>query len=61
MGRRRGRVERGLSELLARGLTATCVFALTDVMAIGACAALRDHGAGDAQARSVSGCASTSA
>ncbi|WP_231605793.1 LacI family DNA-binding transcriptional regulator [Micromonospora sp. HK10] len=33
-----------MTELLARGLTATCVFALTDVMAIGACAALRDHG-----------------
>lgn len=33
-----------MAELLARGLKATCVFALTDVMAIGACAALRDHG-----------------
>ncbi|MGR6320129.1 LacI family DNA-binding transcriptional regulator [Micromonospora soli] len=33
-----------MSELLSRGLTATCVFALTDVMAIGACAALRDQG-----------------
>ncbi|MFJ8579766.1 LacI family DNA-binding transcriptional regulator [Micromonospora sp. NPDC093277] len=33
-----------MTELLARGMTATCVFALTDVMAIGACAALRDHG-----------------
>ncbi|MFI7427745.1 LacI family DNA-binding transcriptional regulator [Micromonospora sp. NPDC049836] len=33
-----------MTELLTRGLTATCVFALTDVMAIGACAALRDHG-----------------
>ncbi|MCW3841055.1 LacI family transcriptional regulator [Micromonospora yasonensis] len=33
-----------MTELLDRGLTATCVFALTDVMAIGACAALRDHG-----------------
>ncbi|MGW5668125.1 LacI family DNA-binding transcriptional regulator [Micromonospora sp. NPDC003776] len=35
---------RAMSDLIARGLTATCVFALTDVMAIGACAALRDHG-----------------
>ncbi|MFG3688492.1 LacI family DNA-binding transcriptional regulator [Micromonospora sp. NPDC047740] len=33
-----------MTELLARRSTATCVFALTDVMAIGACAALRDHG-----------------
>lgn len=33
-----------MTGLLARGLTATCVFALTDVMAIGACAALREHG-----------------
>ncbi|MFE9693245.1 LacI family DNA-binding transcriptional regulator [Micromonospora sp. NPDC005806] len=33
-----------MTELLSRGLTATCVFALTDVMAIGACAALRDQG-----------------
>lgn len=30
--------------LLRRGLRATCVFAVTDVMAIGALAALRDHG-----------------
>jgi LacI family transcriptional regulator len=35
---------RAMTEVLARGLAATCVFALTDVMAIGACAALRDHG-----------------
>ncbi|MGC4892922.1 LacI family DNA-binding transcriptional regulator [Micromonospora sp. DT31] len=33
-----------MTTLLARGLDATCVFALTDVMAIGAYAALRDHG-----------------
>ncbi|MET8912022.1 LacI family DNA-binding transcriptional regulator [Micromonospora sp. NPDC004551] len=33
-----------MSELLTRRSTATCVFALTDVMAIGACAALRDQG-----------------
>jgi LacI family transcriptional regulator len=33
-----------MSELLSRGLDATCVFAVTDVMAIGALAALRDHG-----------------
>ncbi|WBB76634.1 LacI family DNA-binding transcriptional regulator [Micromonospora sp. WMMD1128] len=33
-----------MTELLTRGLDATCVFALTDVMAIGAYAALRDHG-----------------
>ncbi|MFC0029929.1 LacI family DNA-binding transcriptional regulator [Micromonospora chaiyaphumensis] len=33
-----------MTELLTRGSTATCVFALTDVMAIGACAALRDQG-----------------
>ncbi|GAB3077445.1 LacI family DNA-binding transcriptional regulator [Micromonospora schwarzwaldensis] len=33
-----------MTELLTRGLAATCVFALTDVMAIGAYAALRDHG-----------------
>lgn len=32
------------AELLERGLRATCVFASTDVMAIGALAALRDHG-----------------
>ncbi|PZG18277.1 LacI family DNA-binding transcriptional regulator [Nonomuraea aridisoli] len=32
------------SGLLQRGLRATCVFAITDVMAIGALAALRDHG-----------------
>lgn len=32
------------STLLERGLRATCVFAVTDVMAIGALAALRDHG-----------------
>jgi LacI family transcriptional regulator len=30
--------------LLGRGLRATCVFAATDVMAVGALAALRDHG-----------------
>ncbi|MER6947906.1 LacI family DNA-binding transcriptional regulator [Nonomuraea sp. NPDC000554] len=30
--------------LLARGLTATCLFATTDVMAVGALAALREHG-----------------
>jgi LacI family transcriptional regulator len=33
-----------MAALLARGLDATCVFAVTDVMAIGALAALRDHG-----------------
>ncbi|MGC9665921.1 LacI family DNA-binding transcriptional regulator [Planosporangium sp. 12N6] len=33
-----------MSELISRGLEATCVFAVTDVMAIGAVAALRDHG-----------------
>jgi LacI family transcriptional regulator len=30
--------------LIEAGLPATCVFAVTDVMAIGACAALRDRG-----------------
>ncbi|SCF11149.1 transcriptional regulator, LacI family [Micromonospora viridifaciens] len=44
-----------MTELLARGLTATCVFALTDVMAIGACAALRDHGLSVPQDVSVAG------
>jgi LacI family transcriptional regulator len=34
----------GASELIRRGLRATCVFAVTDVMAIGALAALRAHG-----------------
>jgi LacI family transcriptional regulator len=33
-----------MNALLARGLTATCVFAVTDVMAIGALSALRDKG-----------------
>ncbi|MFC0506701.1 LacI family DNA-binding transcriptional regulator [Micromonospora costi] len=33
-----------MTDLLTRGLDATCVFAVTDVMAIGALAALRDHG-----------------
>ncbi|MBB3664158.1 MULTISPECIES: LacI family DNA-binding transcriptional regulator [Prauserella salsuginis group] len=33
-----------MSELLARGLDATCVFAVTDVMAMGALAALREAG-----------------
>lgn len=32
------------TELIRRGLRATCVFALTDVMAIGALSAFRDHG-----------------
>lgn len=32
------------AELLRRGLRASCVFAVTDVMAIGALAAFRDHG-----------------
>ncbi|WP_214413402.1 LacI family DNA-binding transcriptional regulator [Sphaerisporangium fuscum] len=32
------------TELLRRGLRATCVFALTDVMAVGALTALREHG-----------------
>ncbi len=32
------------TELLRRGLRATCVFALTDVMAVGALTALRGHG-----------------
>jgi LacI family transcriptional regulator len=32
------------TELLRRGLSATCVFATTDVMAVGALAALRDNG-----------------
>ncbi|MFM9371208.1 LacI family DNA-binding transcriptional regulator [Streptomyces sp. Da 82-17] len=31
-------------ELLARGARPTCVFAVTDVMAVGALAALREHG-----------------
>jgi LacI family transcriptional regulator, galactose operon repressor len=31
------------TELIRRGLAATCVFAVTDVMAIGALAAFRDH------------------
>lgn len=44
-----------MTELLTRGLTATCVFALTDVMAIGACAALRDHGLSVPQDVSVAG------
>ncbi|WP_050795736.1 LacI family DNA-binding transcriptional regulator [Parafrankia sp. EUN1f] len=33
-----------MSELLHRGTDATCVFAVNDVMAVGAMAALRDHG-----------------
>jgi LacI family transcriptional regulator len=33
-----------MAELLDRGLCATCVFAVTDVMAIGAVSALRDKG-----------------
>ena len=33
-----------MTELIDRGLDATCVFAVTDVMAIGAYAALRDRG-----------------
>lgn len=33
-----------MTSLLARGLRATCVFAVTDVMAIGALSALRDKG-----------------
>jgi LacI family transcriptional regulator len=33
-----------MSRLIARGLRATCVFAVTDVMAIGALSALRDNG-----------------
>jgi LacI family transcriptional regulator len=33
-----------MTELLTRGFQGTCVFAVTDVMAIGACAAVRDHG-----------------
>lgn len=33
-----------MSELLARGFDATCVFAVTDVMAMGALAALREAG-----------------
>lgn len=32
------------TEMLARGLRPTCVFAVTDVMAIGALAAFREHG-----------------
>ncbi|MFJ6954308.1 LacI family DNA-binding transcriptional regulator, partial [Micromonospora aurantiaca (nom. illeg.)] len=35
---------RAMTELLDRGLDATCVFACTDVMAVGAYAALRDRG-----------------
>jgi LacI family transcriptional regulator len=35
---------RACAELLGRGLKASCVFAVTDVMAIGALAALRDRG-----------------
>jgi LacI family transcriptional regulator len=34
----------GMSSLIDRGLRATCVFAVTDVMAIGALTALRDNG-----------------
>src|SRR5436309_1693277 len=33
-----------MTALLSRGLRATCVFAVTDVMAIGAVSALRDKG-----------------
>jgi LacI family transcriptional regulator len=33
-----------MNELLVRGLDATCVFAVNDVMAVGAMAALRDRG-----------------
>ncbi|WP_026311121.1 LacI family DNA-binding transcriptional regulator [Parafrankia elaeagni] len=33
-----------MSELLHRGTDVTCVFAVNDVMAVGAMAALRDHG-----------------
>lgn len=33
-------------ELLARGLDVTCIFAVTDVMAVGAMAALRERGTG---------------
>jgi LacI family transcriptional regulator len=33
-----------MTRLIEAGLPATCVFAVTDVMAIGACAALRDRG-----------------
>ncbi|MCO6005535.1 LacI family transcriptional regulator [Actinoallomurus purpureus] len=33
-----------VTELLRRGSRATCVFALTDIMAIGALSAFRDHG-----------------
>lgn len=33
-----------MTELLSRGLSATCVFAVTDVMAIGALTALREAG-----------------
>lgn len=32
------------TELISRGLRATCVFASTDIMAVGALAAFRDHG-----------------
>ncbi|SEF62942.1 transcriptional regulator, LacI family [Thermomonospora echinospora] len=32
------------TELIRRGVRATCLFAVTDVMAVGALAALRDHG-----------------
>ncbi|MGW0064336.1 LacI family DNA-binding transcriptional regulator [Streptosporangium sandarakinum] len=35
---------RAASELIARGLSATCVFASTDIMAVGALAAFRGHG-----------------
>jgi LacI family transcriptional regulator len=34
-----------MDDLLRRGLGRTCVFAVNDVMAVGAMAALRDHGA----------------
>ncbi|OXM61110.1 LacI family DNA-binding transcriptional regulator [Amycolatopsis vastitatis] len=33
-----------MTRLIEAGLPATCVFAVTDVMAIGACAAIRDRG-----------------
>ncbi|MBB4944460.1 LacI family transcriptional regulator [Streptosporangium album] len=35
---------RAAGELISRGLRATCVFASTDIMAVGALAAFRDHG-----------------
>jgi LacI family transcriptional regulator len=42
-------------ELLTRGTDATCVFAVNDVMAVGAMAALREHGVTVGEELSVAG------